>query len=466
MDTNFSFRFLCLCFLIAACGNPKDKDYSAYFGGEVINPKDKWILFYQGEKLLDSIPLDDKNRFFIRFDSLAPGLYTFKHEPEYQYVYFDKNDSLMVRINVFNFDESLVFCGRGEEKNNFLIEMYLKNQKDRNKTFSTFDLQPEEFSAKADSSYRQILAFYENNKKDIKWSDDFDIFAKAGADYFYYAKKEFYPMAYKARNHNKEFPPLPEEFYDYRKKIDINNEKLSNYWPYLRYITVLIDNLVSLGNPELDLHKNAFAKLHTTDSLIKNEYLKNKVLNNIVFRYLMEDEQNATNTDVLNKYFEASTDSDKKETIKKMITSIRNIMDGGFPEVKFRTVDRELISSAELFNKKTVVYFWSKKNETHFFAVHEKINKIIERHPDIDFIAIGLDEDFDEWKSFLTKNKSVPHPRIQHYHVFNLAELNDKWVVTQVTRASIVGKNGKAEKAFVNIFETTFEKLLESIPQQ
>jgi hypothetical protein len=33
----------------------------------------------------------------------------------------------MVRVNSRDFDESIVFCGRGEEKNNFLMEIYLKN---------------------------------------------------------------------------------------------------------------------------------------------------------------------------------------------------------------------------------------------------------------------------------------------------------------------------------------------------
>jgi hypothetical protein len=74
--------------------------------------------------------LDKTIGFYAKFDSLLPGLYTFKHyfEPEYQYVYFDKNDSLMVHINSKDFDESIVFCGRGDEKNNFLMELYLKNE--------------------------------------------------------------------------------------------------------------------------------------------------------------------------------------------------------------------------------------------------------------------------------------------------------------------------------------------------
>lgn len=466
MNTPFSYRFLSLCLVLASCSNPKNNDYSAYFGGEIINPKDKWVLFYQGEELLDSIPLDDKNRFFIRFDSLASGLYTFKHEPEYQYVYFDKNDSLMVRINTLDFDESLVFCGKGEEKNNFLVEMYLKNQKDRNDTFYAFDLNPEEFTKKADSSYRQILDFYQESKKEILWDDHFDLFAKASADYFYYTKKEFYPIAHKRRNQEKELPLLSEAFYDYRKNIDFNNEKLSDFSPYLRYITAWVDNLISLKTTDFDKQKTALAKLRTADSLIENTYLKNKVLNNIAFMYLMQDEKNAADTIFLNKYFEVATNKDKKEKIEKMTVAIRKITDEGFPEIKLKNTENELVSSNDLFNRKTVVYFWSKKTENHFFAVHEKINKIAENHPDIDFIAIGLDQNFEEWKSFLAKHKKVPHQRIRHYNVSDLEEMKDKWVVTRVTRASVVGKNGKAEKTFVNIFEPVFEKTLETIPVQ
>lgn len=465
MNTLFSYRFLFLCFVFASCNNPKDNDYSAYFGGEIINPKDKWVLFYQGENLLDSILLDQNNRFFIRFDSLASGLYTFKHEPEYQYVYFDKNDSIMVRINTLDFDESLVFCGRGEEKNNFLVEMYLKNQKDRNDTFYTFDLKTNEFAKKADSSYQQILDFYQEKKKEMLWSDDFDLFARAIADYSYYAKKEFYPIAYKRRSQEKEFPQLSKEFYNYRKNIDFNNENLSDFSPYLRYITSLVDNLILLKTPDLDEQKTALAKLQTTDSLIENAYLKNKVVNNIAFMYLMQDEKNAADTTFLNEYLKVSTDKDKKGKIEKMTAAIREITAGGFPEIKLRNTENELISSGNLFKRKTVVYFWSKKTENHFFAVHKKINNLAENQNNVNFIAICLDKNFEDWKSFLAKHKNILHQRIQHYNVSDLEELKDKWVVTRITRASVVGKNGKAEKIFANIFEPVFEKSLETIQE-
>src|SRR5690606_5533794 len=144
----------------------------------------------------------------------------FKHDIEYQYVYFDKNDSLMIRINTYDFDESLVFCGIGDEKNNFLIEMYLRNQKDRNAMFPSFDLEEKNFIRKADSSYQEILKFYTSKKEDIQWGQDFDVIAKACVEYPYYTKKEFYPIAHRRRMMKEVDQILSSEFYNHRKKVN------------------------------------------------------------------------------------------------------------------------------------------------------------------------------------------------------------------------------------------------------
>ena len=50
-------------------------------------------------------------------------------------MFFDKNDSLMIRLNSNDFDNTLMFCGRGDEKNNFMMELYLKDMKLKNDLF-------------------------------------------------------------------------------------------------------------------------------------------------------------------------------------------------------------------------------------------------------------------------------------------------------------------------------------------
>jgi hypothetical protein len=163
------FLFLPLITLLSSCKSEfKGCEYVAYFGGEVVNPNNPYVLFCKDNEVIDTLKLDENNRFFTQFDSLAPGLYTFKHEPEYQYVYFDKNDSIMVRVNSRDFDESIVFCGRGEEKNNFLMEIYLKNEKDKYKMFDYFDDNFDNFSKEIESTFVNETTFYNTKKQEIK----------------------------------------------------------------------------------------------------------------------------------------------------------------------------------------------------------------------------------------------------------------------------------------------------------
>ena len=140
---NFSLlRILSTLFFLSLISCSKDfkkDDYRAYFGGEVINPTNRFIYFSKDGVVIDTIPLQKDNTFFVQFDSLAPGIYTFKHDPEYQYVYFDKNDSIMVRLNSNNFDESIIFCGRGDAKNNYLMESFLKDEAEKEKMFDVFE---------------------------------------------------------------------------------------------------------------------------------------------------------------------------------------------------------------------------------------------------------------------------------------------------------------------------------------
>ena len=122
--------------LFLSC-NKASNNTKTYFGGQVINPKDDYVYIYKDEQLLDSSKLSVNNKFLISLDSISLGLYIFKHWDELQYIYLEPNDSLLIRINTWDFDESLVFSGRGAERNNFLINLFLENEKE-NKLFFNY----------------------------------------------------------------------------------------------------------------------------------------------------------------------------------------------------------------------------------------------------------------------------------------------------------------------------------------
>lgn len=458
-----SSSLIVLLYLAIGCQKEFDSDnYTAYFGGEVINPNTNFVLLLKDDEVIDTLFLDNNNRFIKKFDSLAPGLYTFKHEPEYQYVFFDKNDSLMVRINSVDFDESVVFCGRGDEKNNFLMELYLKNDDDKNKMFDVYDYDVNKFIASCDSSYESKTKFYNSKKEKIKWNDDFDLFAKTMLNFHHFSKKEIYPMAHKMRTGENVNDKLPSNYYNHRNEVDFNNKLLVNYSPFVRYLTHFLGNIsfnqpVSANAQDEDLEQHIH-KLNIADTLFKNEKIKNKILNNIAFSYLLEDQNIVNNQKFLARYNELSTDKSKQNEINKIGTSIQNLTIGNdLPAVTLIDLNGNKINSQTLLNRKTVIFFWTENAESHLLAVHKKALDFYKNNPEYQFVAINIDEDQTKWKKVLENHR---FGTINEFRADNFEELKDKWVITKLHRTIILDQNGKIHNGFVNLFDVKFAENL------
>ncbi len=453
-----------LCALFTSCKKDLISSNSvAYFGGEVANPTSRFVLFCKDNIVLDSIPLKADNTFLIKFDTLNPGLYSFKHEPEYQYVYFSKNDSIMVHINTNDFDESIVFCGRGDEKNNFLMDMYLKNEKDKNKMFTIFDLNFKNFNAVIEKTNIENQKLYNIKKRELNWNSDFDLYANALVNFPYFSKKELYPVIHKLRTGKDISSEIPKNYYAFRENIDFNNEKLISFSPFVKYVNQMLNNISSINyhnhysNLDLELKTNV-NKLKIADTLIKNIKVKNVVLNNIAFQYLLEDQNMVNNNEFLLTYQKISTDKSQKNEIIELENSIKKLTIGKqLPEIELQSFDGTMKSSNDLINSKTVIYFWSQNLESHFDETHKKINELKLRHPTYTFLSINLDEKSTKWKSFLIdKNFALTN----EFHCTNFDEIKSKWAITKIHRTLIVNADKSIKNAFTNLFDINFEKEL------
>lgn len=457
------FSSLNLLFLCSCNKEFKSSDYRAYFGGEVKNPTNRFIYFSKDGVVIDTIPLQKNNTFFVQFDSLAPGMYSFKHDPEYQYVYFDKNDSIMVHINSKDFDESIIFCGRGDAKNNYLMESYLKNESDKEKMFDVYDYDISKFNSNSDSTYKSNKKSYNVHKNDIKWSKEFDEFAKASLDFNYYSKKELYPIIHKLRTAEDIFEKLPNHYYDYRKTIDFNNVQLATYSPFVMYLSHLLNNAGAVkyhnhfSDIDLALTTN-INKLNIADTLIKNEKVKNSILNNIAFSYLLEDQNMVNNQKFLESYRKFSTDNSKKNEILKIGNAIQLLIAGNqLPEVSLVDKDGLTVSSNSIVKKKTVLFFYTKEALTHLAAAHKKVLAFKSKYPNYQFIAINLDKDQKEWLELLSNYK---FENIQEFRCANFEDIKNKWAITKIHRALVLDENGKIKNAFTNLFDVKFENEL------
>jgi len=442
-------------FLFFSCDRREisENDFSAYFGGEIINPKAQYILFCKDNQILDTIYIDNNNKFTKKFDSLIPGMYILKHNENTKYVFFDKNDSLNVRINTNDYSHLSSFYGIGRNKNNFLLEMFASNIDNKNNLDFHYKKNYNKFRISNDSLKDARTAFYLRRKTEIGWNNDFDLYAKAIIDFDYFTRLEIYPFAHHEYTSKKIKDSLPENYYAFRKKINFNNEKLSEFSPFTRYLATMLNSIVSEQNLTTDFEKN-IAKLNIVDTLITNQKVKNKVINNIAFMYLLEDQNIKNNKAFLNRYFEISTDSTQQNEILKIKNSIKNLAKNNkLPSVDLIDLQNTHHDLNTEIDKKTIIFFWTKNSINHYNASLKKINELKKIHPEYDFIAINIDNDYESWKNIITyrNNKNIIDLQVKDF-----SKLKDLWIVNRLNRAIILNEDGSIKDVFVNIFDSNF----------
>jgi peroxiredoxin len=245
--------------------------------------------------------------------------------------------------------------------------------------------------------------------------------------------------------------------------IDYNDVQLSGFSPFVNYLSYMLNNVSTIHyhnhySPlDLALRTNV-KKLNFADSLIKNKAVKNVILNNIAFTYLLEDQNMVNNKIFLDTYHKFSTDKSKKNEIVKIGNAIQLLKIGNpLPKVELVDSSNHLISSNDILKKKTVIFLWTENLSSHMIAAHKKIQALKAKHPDYQFIGINLDKDQDVWKDKLTH---MNYPEITEYRCTNFEDLKAKWAIMKVHRTIVLDQNGAIKNAFTNLFDVNFEKEL------
>ncbi|HBK82792.1 MAG TPA: hypothetical protein DDZ41_04220, partial [Flavobacterium sp.] len=143
-------------------------------------------------------------------------------------------------------------------------------------------------------------------------------------------------------------------------------------------------------------------KLNISDTLIKNQKIKNNVLNGLALRYLMEEQNLSNNTTYIKRYLELSTDKEMQNDIKKIESSIQKLTEGNkLKSESFIDENNNPVLLENLITRKSVLFFYTTGLTSHLSAVHKKVISFKEKYPNINFIAVNIDDSFEVWKKKL-----------------------------------------------------------------
>lgn len=449
----------------------------AYIGGEIVNPKNKNVVLYNTEgKVVDSITLDAHNRFIHKIDNLQPGLYSITHGGEYQMLLLEPTDSIMFRLNTYDFDESLVFTGNGAKKNNYLIKTYLSNEKEAKQLVNYSKMEPEAFNDFVEKRRKsQLNEFYEfltHNKE----SEFFKSIIEANINYNAYADKEIYPFAYYGNNKLTHIKDLPDAFFTHRKDIDYNAKHLSRFFAYNRFLSSHIENLAThsyYSNNDNEFHTKFNrhtmdynkSKLNLIDSIISDETIKNNLLRYKTIDYISHNHTEDDANSFLEFYLSKSTNNEDKVYMKDLVSNLKLLRRGNpLPNLAIVNFNDTQHYITSIINKPTIIYFWSSNSKSQYRNSHYMVANLKSSFPQMDFISINVNDNDEEfWKDII---KNYNFPTINEFKFKNSKQARKTLAVNYLNKAIIVDEKGMILHPNANIFNSEFKETLEELLQK
>lgn len=456
-----------LCYFLYGCTSPqKNNREHTYFGGEIVNPNTNYIILSKGNGANDTIQLDKNNRFLHKIEHLEEGLYFFKHNPENQIVLLEKGDSILIRLNTLEFDESLVFTGDGARKNNFLIDMYLQNEIEREKLRRTeLQLSPTYFKRNQDSLLKSKLGVYEKLTQKYELSDLAKKLTKSSITFDYYTRHELYFRNRYGIGGMDSAKDLPESFFDYRHTINFNDQELKRLYAYNRYLNYYFTNSsLTDYNNEFSHYKgktgSTIYKLDLVDSLVQNPYIKNNLLRRVTTNFLLDSKNDYNSNKVLKHYLSVSSNKKSQKELSKLYRSVSRLRPNNrIPEQDLIAANGEIIELSSLFKKPiTALYFWSMDRKDHFVKSHKKASYLSAVYPDIDFIAINTDD--EQTKNWLKTIKRHHYNLGKEYEFKYPKCSSEELVIYNRNKVILVDQEGKIINAKADLFSSKLEKQL------
>ena len=452
-----TLSFICLTLL--GCTNSKE-NASTFFGGRIINPKTKFVVLYANDKVIDTLLLNDKNKFLGTYDNLDEGLYYFQHGNENQYIYLEPKDSLMLRLNTWDFDESLVFAGKGAERNNILIDIFLETENERKNFYQLNKLNSKAYKNKIDSIIESKLHTYSDYKE--KHADETEAYfkiLKTALVYPIYSRVERYPINHVYISRKDNFPKIEASFYEYRSNLDFDNNALMYYTPYARYITNYLYNITySLGHKPmkdefssgftLDLLNTINAKIDAKDS--KNAFLKRTVLDHFYRKSSCN-----LNEKAFDVFFSLSSNKRDKALLKNLIQDNKLILKGdeikGFTILDFTNQPIQINDFTT--NKKSVLLFWNKEYISKSM-ISARIPFLQKKYPLLNFAVIEIDGD---------NTNRIKDIDIKNQYFINSKTLENNFLTSKMHRTILVNTDGIVENGYAAISSGNIHKQLEEL---
>ncbi|SNR17536.1 TlpA family protein disulfide reductase [Tenacibaculum jejuense] len=378
---------------LVSCGKEETVNY-ALFKGNIKNPNGKELkITNSSNELVRTIKVLDDGSFTDTIFN-ANGHHRFSDGKESSSFYLKDGYDLSLNMDTKEFDETIVYTGKGNEVNNFLAQKYLIKERAGS---------PPELYGLEESAYVDKM---NNLNKELekaleKVDSDFAEEEKIKIKYEQLTHMMKYQDAYRYFSKNKDFT-VSEAFPIDLEKIDVTNEEhFEKYDAYKEIVRYHLSKTASKNAKKENISFEAAAITYLKNQ--KSDVIKNDILKGLAFQVSISN----PNSEVLyNGIMELSNDEEFKEKLTKQYTSMQKLADGKVSP-SFENYENNAggtTSLADLKGKYVYIDLWATwcqpcKAEIPF------LKKVEEKYSgkNIAFVSISIDAkaDHDTWKKMV-----------------------------------------------------------------
>ncbi|MEC8175988.1 MAG: hypothetical protein VXX96_05000 [Bacteroidota bacterium] len=408
--------------VISSC---KDDNRQTFFSGKILNKSSEKIILSFDENPLYSSIISESGNFSITIDSLESGLHNFFLQPEFQYVILEEGDSIYIRLNSLDFDESLVFMGKGSAKNNFLIDVFLKNEIHNEILNTYYNTSFDNFLIKVDSLLNNQNELFKEFKQNNQLS-------KLSENLIFDAIK--YPLLEKIQSYLvSNNIDINRSEIDYSKyEIDFNNNSISSYKPYIDFIYLYSFNLTKSRSN----HNFQVDRLKILDSLVQSDNIKSKLFRFLAFEILLNEKSLKEKRIFFEEFKNISDYNYINNEVEILLENQSQLSPGNsFPSIKGYDLNGNIKDISTIYNKK-IIFFWSYDQNAHLNSIYQKINFLENKYLSYKLISLNINDDIDKWKSNYKPTNNVTELQTNDFEY-----MSKKLILDNLNKVFIVDEN-------------------------
>jgi thiol-disulfide isomerase/thioredoxin len=445
-----SFFFASIVTLFFACNQTNPK---LTISGQITNPTSEEVSFRFSDTTV-TVSVDSSGVFLLDVSLDSPQYVRFTHNPERSEIYLMPNSELTLTLNTEQFDETLMLEGTNAAPSNYLLELYLLDEK-MPRAYDRAGDDPLKFAEFIDSVATAKTELLLSNKQNLPVQFYELIYEKISNASNYVSS-----WSYKGK-----IDSIPDRFFDYRKELDFNRADLVGIRSYMDAIeteaTIGLESSLDWNNPESRL--NYFNSIiDRADSLIENEKVLNVLLKNHIglYKSYVDIEQVESRLDEYQAIFEKQEYKELKDAIAK----IKALVPGSeVPDFEFTSLEDEQVLLSDFRGDLIYIDLWAtwcgpciREQPYMEELVKEFANK------NVTFLAISTDSSPKPWK------KMVADRSLSGTHVYAKgawkADIMTHFVVEGIPRYILLDTEGKiidrnAPRPSGNIDEVLREQL-------